>query len=384
MRPPPTPRVAKYRGSKTSPWVVEGIRVNGKRVRKFFGTQRAANTYLRKKLAQVRNEGESAYNMPDQLRVAAVACAEQLKPFGKTIADATEHYLAYLKSISRSCTVSALITEFEAAKKQDGASVRYLNDLHNRLDNFAEDHGAETVAAVLPNQIDDWLRARKVAPQTRNNFRRVLRTLFQYAVVRGYADENVAAKTAKAKVVRTAPEVFTPEQMHKILEKAPRAFVPYLAIGGFAGLRSAEIERLDWAQVDLSHKLIEVKAVNAKTAQRRLVSITDNLAAWLAPHVQKTGRIASPYEARDWREATCKATEISWPANALRHSFASYHIAQFKNAAATATELGHPSPVMLYQHYREVVRPDAAAQWWQIMPPAEYGNVVAFAKTGHS
>jgi hypothetical protein len=33
---------------------------------------------------------------------------------------------------------------------------------------------------------------------------------------------------------------------------------------------------------------------------------------------------------------------------------------------------------MLYKHYREVVRPDAAAQWWQVMPPAEYGNVVVF------
>ena len=68
----------------------------------------------------------------------------------------------------------------------------------------------------------------------------------------------------------------------------------------------------------------------------------------------------------------------TWPANALRHSFASYHLAEFKNAAATATELGHTSPAMLYKHYRELVRPDAAAHWWQIAPPKDYGNVIAF------
>jgi integrase len=79
------------------------------------------------------------------------------------------------------------------------------------------------------------------------------------------------------------------------------------------------------------------------------------------------------------RDKTCADAKIKWPANALRHSFASYHLAQFKNAAATAAELGHTSPTMLYKHYREVVRPDAAAQWWQVMPPADYGNVVAFS-----
>jgi integrase len=70
----------------------------------------------------------------------------------------------------------------------------------------------------------------------------------------------------------------------------------------------------------------------------------------------------------------------SWPTNALRHSFASYHLAHHKNAASTAAELGHTSPVMLYRHYREVVLPDAAAAWWQVVPPADFGNVVAFER----
>ena len=85
-----------------------------------------------------------------------------------------------------------------------------------------------------------------------------------------------------------------------------------------------------------------------------------------------------PESVRDGRERTVKATEIKWPANVLRHSFASYHLAHFKNAAQTAAELGHAGAAMLYQHYRELVKPDDAARWWQIMPPADYGNVVAF------
>ncbi len=373
-----TPRVAKYHGSETSKYVVEGLRVNGKRTRKFFKKRRAADAWLRKTLARLRKEGESAIHMPEQLRVDAASCAERLKPYGKTIADATEHFLAYLATVSRSCSVSDLIIEFNAAKRQDGASKRYLQDLRNRLDTFAADFGAMKVGEILPSQIDDWLRGLKVAAQTRNNFRRILHVLFQFAVMRGYAATNAVAGTAKARAVRGAPGIFTPAQMHTILEKAPRDFVPYLAIGAFAGLRSAEIERLDWSEIDLAGKLIHVAAEKSKSAQRRLVTVSDNLAAWLAPHVQKSGPVIDPNGVRDKREKTCKAAEIEWPSNALRHSFASYHLANSKNAAATAAELGHASPVMLYQHYRELVRPDAAAQWWQVMPPADYGNVVAF------
>ena len=373
------PRVAKYKFSQTSKYVVEGLRVDGKRVRKFFAKRRTADAWLRKTLARISKEGEVAIHMPERLRVDAFACAAKLKPYGKTLADATDHYLAHLAMVSRSCTVQALIVGFMAAKTQDGASERYLKDLRNRLGIFEQDFGAANVGEILPNQIDDWLRSLKGAAQTRNNYRTILRTLFEYAVSRGYVKENVVAKLAKAKVVRGAPEIFTPAQMQTVLEKAPRDFIPYLAIGAFAGLRSAEIERLDWSEVDLTGKLIHIKAEKSKSAQRRLVVISKNLLVWLAPYSRKEGPVADPERVRVARDKTCEAAKIVWPANVLRHSFASYHLAYHQNAAATAAELGHTSPAMLYQHYRELVKPDAAAQWWNVSPPADYGRVVAFS-----
>ncbi|MSU73016.1 MAG: hypothetical protein EXS43_11860 [Opitutus sp.] len=375
----PTLRVVRYGSSGTSKFVVEGLRVAGKRTRKFFRTQRTAAAWLRKTQARMKNEGEVAIHMPERLRIDALACAAKLKPYDKTITDATDHYLAHLAMVSRSCTVQALIVEFMAAKTQDGASERYLKDLRNRLAIFEVDFGAANAGEALPNQIDDWLRSLKGAAQTRNNYRTILRTLFEYAVSRGYAKENVVAKLAKAKVVRGAPEIFTPAQMQSVLEKAPRDFIPYLAIGAFAGLRSAEIERLDWSEIDLTGKLIHIKAEKSKSAQRRLVVISKNLLAWLAPYSRKEGLVADPERVRVARAKICEAAKIVWPANVLRHSFASYHLAYHQNAAATAAELGHASPAMLYKHYRELVKPDAAAQWWSISPPADYGNVVVFS-----
>jgi len=374
----PSPKIVKYRGSDTSKFVVEGLRVAGKRTRKFFPTRRTAEIWLRKTLARMRKEGESAIHMPEKLRIEAVYCEERLRPFGRTLSEATDHFLAHLAAIQRSCTIQTLIAEFKTAKEQDGASLSYLKDIKHRLGLFEDSFGSRVVAEIQPSEIDDWLRGLNVAGQTRNNFRTVLGTLFEFAALRGYAAGNPTLKIGKAKVVRGAPEIFTPQQMQKILEKAPYDFIPYLAIGGFAGLRSAELERLDWSEIDLGQRLIHVKAEKAKTAQRRLVPISANLAAWLAPHSKTAGPVVT--SAREQRKKTCKAAKITWPANGLRHSFASYRLADSKDAATTAADLGHSSPVMLYKHYRELVSPDEATKWWQVIPPADYSNIVAYTK----
>jgi integrase len=62
--------------------------------------------------------------------------------------------------------------------------------------------------------------------------------------------------------------------------------IPYLALGAFAGLRAAEMARLDWSAIDLDRRIITIRADQAKTASRRLVPITENLAAGLATEAQ--------------------------------------------------------------------------------------------------
>jgi hypothetical protein len=42
----------------------------------------------------------------------------------------------------------------------------------------------------------------------------------------------------------------------------------------------------------MKRRFIEVAAKKTKTAQRRLVKISDNLHAWLAPFAQESGAVA--------------------------------------------------------------------------------------------
>jgi integrase len=124
--------------------------------------------------------------------------------------------------------------------------------------------------------------------------------------------------------------------------------------------------------------LIEVPALKAKTASRRFVQIQDNLAAWLELHIGRAGKVCPP-NLRKLLESDREAAGLkSWPNNALRHSFASYHLAHFQNAAKLALELGHTSQDLIFRHYRELVKPEQAAKYWNIRP-ATQTNLVALS-----
>ena len=74
----------------------------------------------------------------------------------------------------------------------------------------------------------------------------------------------------------------------------------------------------------------------------------------------------TPPNYRDVFDAARKAAGIDqWPQNALRHSFASYHLAKFNDAAALALELGHTNSDLVFQHYRQLVRPKQAERYWK-------------------
>jgi integrase len=322
----------------------------------------------------------------DRQRAEYLECAEKLQPFGVTIRDAVNFYVPHLRALKRTCSAAELVNELLRVKEADGASERYLSDLRSRLTQFAESFDGKPVAEITSPQIDEWLRSlsdrqtgKRLSPVTRNNFRRVLIVAFNFAKGRGYCVGNSAEQSAKAKEIESAVGILTVEQTARLLESAPPELVPYIAIGAFAGLRRAELERLDWKEVDLQSSLIEVAAAKAKSARRRFVKIQPNLAKWLQPRAQLSGNV-TPFGYRALVEATREAAGIDqWPQNALRHSFASYHLARFNDAALLALELGHTNSNLVFQHYRQLVKPKQAERYWKIVPAVAGKKVVQFA-----
>jgi integrase len=207
--------------------------------------------------------------------------------------------------------------------------------------------------------------------------------------------DNPVEGVERVKVRSRDVEIFTPDEIARLLFAASEDFLPALAIGAFAGLRSAEIERLEWKDIDLKSRHIVVGAARAKTATRRIVPLCDNLAAWLAPYSERQGKVWTRthdefYEAQ---QSTAAATEVKadpqkrisakspvkWKSNALRHSYASYRFAQTSDAGRVAGELGN-SAAVVHRHYRELVKPTEAERWFNIRPEAPT-NVLAIPAT---
>jgi integrase len=355
---------------------------NGRRfrLRRTFLRLEEAETFARLKRIERTNRGTLGVSMDEKLRGDTLAAVGVLAPYGGvTVLDAARYYARQMEVITHSETVSGAITKLLAAKQSDGLSPRYLGDLRDRLGRFSNTFGPRKLADIAPMEIDRWLRDLGLAPLTRNSFHMRLHTLFEFGRQCRWLTVNPMADVSRAKVVGGTPGILTVEQAARLLESASAATLSYHAIGLFCGLRSAELERLEWRDVHFGEGLVEVTATKSKTASRRLIPIRPNLAAWLAPYHGCRGMLCPlNLPARLFQDRQ-RAGIIAWPSNALRHSFASYHLAHFKNAAETALELGHTNASITFRHYRELVRPVAAAQYWQIAPAVRAESITVVA-----
>lgn len=371
----PAYRIKRYKHPRLK--FVVRTKINGTWERKFFQTKGEAETYVQLKDTELLNHGKEAAAFPSWLRIMAQRENERLKPFEKTLTNAVDFYIAHLESIQKSATLPHAIDELIENRRASGASRRYCYDLSLRLGRFSEAFPSRIVGDISTREIDEWLANLNLAPVTRNTFRRDLRTLFSFCATRGYAASNPVQATAKAKVVSGPPGILTVAQSVALLNACENDTLPFVAISLFAGLRAAEMDKLDWSEVDLEGGHVEVTAHKAKTARRRLIPISENLAAWIQPHAAQTGSVAPVGLRKKFDAVKARAGLSEWPPNAMRHSFASYRLAQCQDAARVSLEMGN-SPQMIFQHYRELVKPKDAARYWRIMPSVDAEKVVSF------
>jgi integrase len=418
--------------------------LDGKRYRQVFPTLNQAIDAAKVKGRQLAKGDIVEVDMSPADRASAAKVLGWLKPLGLslelvvaealdarkrlgsvTISRCVDSYLKRFPPNMPSKLVADVVKEMIGVKRADKLSDRYIKQLEYNMNRFMKRFN-NRLLDVGGTDVDTWLRELNVGPRTRNNLRNSVQALFNYAIARKYLpkdhDEIDAVPMAKDRGGEI--EIYTPEEMKELLAVADDAHIPFLAISAFAGVRHAELQRLDWANVIQKSKIIEIKAGTAKTASRRVIPIQPNLAKWLAPHWKESGEICGfanmvlqfveltrrVNEKR--RERWAKANNVSkadleaadkraearlakltanqrrsrgtvmpgaetaedegwkpflWKHNALRHSFISYYVSQCKNVAQVALEAGN-SPGMIFKHYNELVQPDAAKAWFAIVP----------------
>jgi integrase len=347
-----------------------------------FADEPEARTAFDVAYIQHQNHGVKAHALGVKERGEAIAALDILAPFGVSLVEAAKYYSATHTNLVEGKRIDEAISELLKVKKQDGLSDRYNKDLGNRLERFARAFGERKIASLSADEIDSWLRNLSLGPLSRNTFWLRLSVLFEFARKRRWCVSNPMSEVEKAKWRGTDPGILTPKEFERLLENATPATLPYWAIGGFAGLRSAELERLEWQDIDFERELVEVTRSKSKTASRRHVAIRPALLAWLAPYrYRSSGNVCPPNLRKHLELDRERALIKNWPPNALRHSFASYHLEHFKEPGTLTVEMGHTDQDLVSRFYRQRVRPEAARAWWNILPRAqESDNIIAVSQ----
>jgi integrase len=324
-----------------------------------------------------------------------------------SLSEAIEFYLKRHPIGLPAKTVREVVNELIASKTSAGKSDVYIKDLTSRLGAFADSFQLR-ITSVTGKQIEEYIRGlktlngdesqrRQLSGRTQNNIRRLVSTLFKFAIKRGYLakDHDEISGVEKASVDSGEIEVFSPAELQKLFTacltpvkergkwRTREEMVPYLAVAAFCGLRAAEIMRLDWSEIHLTgtEKFVEVTAGKAKTASRRTVPITDNCAAWLERYAKPSGPVINLSRAdKQLFLYLAKKSGVPWKHNGLRHSFISYRLAVVKDVGQVSLEAGN-SPGMVFKHYRQLVRESEAKEWFNVVPPTLPEGVTTTATT---
>ncbi len=305
---------------------------------------------------------------------------------GRGLAEAIDFYLLHKPHELPDRTVEEVVDELIKTRQADGASDVYVKDLNFRLGRLKNSVRGQ-LKNLTVSDLNAFLRSQDCGGRGRNNYRGAIGTLLRFAESSGYLIKNGIdlTKLARAKEEHPEIEIFTEPEMTKLLVAARLdpddltpgynrryatglGLLPFLLLGGFAGLRTAEIERQRWEDINIDRGFIRVTAAKGNTAQKRLVPISDNLKGWLKLVRRDSGPVCEIARTSDALKRLGRRAKVPWKHNALRHSYASYRMALIKNAAQVSLEMGN-TPKMVFRHYRELVTEAEAAAWFAITPP---------------
>jgi integrase len=326
---------------------------------------------------------------------------------GRTLGEAVTGYLRTVVSVKRK-DIGAAVTEFlqseePRTKAKEGQraqlSPKYAYTRAIRLRKFADTFPGTAVSELSQEHLDTFIgsldklktktgKGRAVgSAKSRNHYRGTVQQFLQWAVRKDFLAPThrlMEADAMRPEHANTADvEFYSPGELAALLAAADETLRPVIAIGGLAGLRSAELLRLDWSDVWRVAGHIEITAGKSKTRQRRLVEICPALQAWLEPYRAHTTGKFWPGEERSFLEhygELCETAKVPRKINGLRHAFCTYHFALHQNENQTAQQAGN-SPAMIHAHYKGLATKAEAEKWFNVIPPDAAKIVVPLPKS---
>ncbi len=210
-------------------------------------------------------------------------------------------------------------------------------------------------------------------PTTRRKARRLLHAIFSFSLRRGWCATNPITAIDVPQVRERQVDVLSMKQIRCLLTTVRKpeylACAPAVGLMLWAGIRPTELTRLRWSDVHVEDRVITIEACHAKTGGARLVTLRPVLIRWLretAPYRLPNAHIVPRAWARKWRELRLAAGFEAWHPDALRHTFASYHLKHFGDYKMLQVDMGHADAELLRTRYLGMrgITKEGADEFW--------------------
>jgi integrase len=367
--------------------VIERLSPSGRRERRFFDTLQAANAYIEELKSRRDNLAALPGFSPVQLLDAAAALEllSEEHP-NATLLQAVRSFIATERQARASVTLAELFDSFRAARATKSASyrrdIRWATDRMRPFMAFAAcDIGRSHIGQALEG----------LPPSSRNNVLRALRAVFRYGHDLGYLKELPVRRNDFATIKRQELSILSVGKIRALLEAAldhDPELLPLLLVETFCGVRPAEACRLLWSDIDLLKARVTIRAAISKTGTARPIQLAPCALAWF----EKCGKPRElPNAIAPWPESILRSrlrkvrylagyrgAGAYWTPGALRDAFCSYHLAHYGLIDRLIQEAGHTDLRTTKDHYLGLVSAEAAAEFWNLLPPGHREKVVQF------
>jgi hypothetical protein len=312
--------------------------------------------------------------------------------FFKEAADANKAHaelvfsLAHTGAIPSKAEAGETSAHFVAAflaKKSVEVEKETLRQLKWGLLKFSEAHGTKRPEDLQAVAMRRWVDRLPLTTRGRFNVFAVCRDFFGSPAMRAIVRDNPFSDAPPKKDKGARLRILTVPEMRALLEHEwADWFKVWLVAGAFGGLRTREIFSIPASAIDWEYDEIVIRREDAKqgeAARPRSATIYEPLKRHM-PRRDVEKLLVDGWSKKRWKPVIREACKVigvepspspsgimslKWPDNCLRHSFASYHLAHFKDATKTAFLMG-TSPRLLYETYANLVSRRDAAMWWEL------------------
>ena len=239
----------------------------------------------------------------------------------------------------------------ESTRRSEGSRLRIL----------CEEFGALPLSAVTASAIKTWLAKREaegLSVATSNRYLSALKSVYKAAVTYGFCKTNPAASVITKKEPVKIKDVLDDDEFERLLTELPDYSRNIVLAASETGMRSGEIHRLKWADVDLGAG--ELRVAVAKNKEFRIVPFTERMRAMLEEmKADSTPYPTAPvFEGVDIKKGLAAALrragiEKHVTLHSFRHQFATRALEAGVSSFHLQAIGGWKSPVML-QRYGKV------------------------------